>query len=321
MKRRPVSWMLVCAMLVVVFARPAVAQAQTGSLYGRVSDPAGTPVAGVTVTLEPISGAAPRSIVTGQDGAYDFADLPDDIFRLRFTKAGFRSLLHTGVVVLPDVRRELNATLSPDPSAAPASGQAAAAAALEPGDVAVALETPFGRIVIAVDTAKAPITAANFLRYVDGGFYDGGRFHRATRPDNYTPSPPNRPMMEIIQGGISPARQSEGFDPIPLERTSVTGLRHVAGTVSMARGTAADTARSDFFILLDDQPSLDFGGMRFDDGQGGAAFGRVIEGMDVVRRIQQQPVQGQSLAPPVEITKAARYTPGARSSGWFETPR
>ena len=73
----------------------------------------------------------------------------------------------------------------------------------------------------------------------------------------------------------------------------------------MARGTA-DTATSDFFILLDDQPSLDFGGMRFDDGQGAAAFGRVISGLDVVRRIQQQPVQGQNLTPPIPIISAKR---------------
>jgi peptidyl-prolyl cis-trans isomerase A (cyclophilin A) len=74
----------------------------------------------------------------------------------------------------------------------------------------------------------------------------------------------------------------------------------------MARGDQADTARSDFFICLDDQPSLDFGGKRFDDGQGAAAFGRVVAGMDVVRKIQQQPVQKQALTPAVPIKKAAR---------------
>lgn len=181
-----------------------------------------------------------------------------------------------------------------------------AAAGLGPGEVLVRLETPYGTIDLAIDTLRAPVTASNFLKYVDAGLYDGGRFHRATRPDNYTPAPPNRPMMEIIQGGINPDRRAEGFPAIPLERTSVTGLKHVIGTVSMARGNTADTARSDFFILLDDQPSLDFGGKRFDDGQGGAAFGRVVSGLDVVRKIQQQPVQGQSLTPPVPITKAYR---------------
>jgi peptidyl-prolyl cis-trans isomerase A (cyclophilin A) len=171
------------------------------------------------------------------------------------------------------------------------------------GVARVRLETSFGNITLAIDTKRAPVTSANFLKYVDAGLYNGGRFHRATRPDNYPPAPPNRPMMEIIQGGINP--QQKTFDPIPLERTSVTGLKHVAGTVSMARG-APDTARGDFFILLDDQPSLDFGGMRFDDGQGAAAFGRVIEGLDVVRKIQQQPVEKQALTPPVPIVKAVR---------------
>jgi len=184
---------------------------------------------------------------------------------------------------------------------------------LQPGEVLVRLETSVGAIDLAIDTTRAPVTSANFLKYVDGGLYDGGRFHRATRPDNYTPVPPNRPMMEVIQAGIDPARRSEGFPPIPLERTSVTGLKHVVGTVSMARSPSADSARSDFFICLDDQPSLDFGGLRFDDGQGAAAFGRVVSGMDVVRKIQQQPVEKQALTPPVAITKAARVQRDVRS--------
>lgn len=181
--------------------------------------------------------------------------------------------------------------------------------ALQPGEVLVRVETLFGAIDLAVDAKRAPVTAANFLKYVDGGFYDGGRFHRVTRADNYTPVLPNRPKMEIIQAGINPARRSEGFPAIALERTSVTGLKHVVGTVSMARAPAADSARSDFFICLDDQPSLDFGGLRFDDGQGAAAFGRVVAGMEVVRKINQQPAEKQVLAPPVTIAKAARVPP------------
>jgi len=184
----------------------------------------------------------------------------------------------------------------------------------DPGEVLVRIETSFGSIDVAVDGKHAPITAANFLKYVDGKFYDGGRFHRATRPDNYTPAPPDRPAMAIIQGGIDPGRRGEAFPAIPLERTSVTGLKHVVGTVSMARGVTADTARSDFFICLDDQPSLDFGGKRFDDAQGAAAFGRVVKGLDVIRRIQQQPTDEkaetamgkQTLAPPVTITRMSR---------------
>ena len=182
------------------------------------------------------------------------------------------------------------------------------------GEVLVRIETPLGSIDIAVDPKRAPITAANFLKYVDAGHYDGGRFHRATRPDNYTPAPPDRPAMAIIQGGTNPERRAERFPPIALERTSVTGLKHVVGTVSMARGAQADTAVSDFFICLDDQPSLDFGGRRFDDAQGAGAFGRVVNGLDVVRRIQEQPTNKdaetsmgrQTLTPPVPISKMSR---------------
>ena len=178
-------------------------------------------------------------------------------------------------------------------------------------EVLVRIETAFGNIDLAVDVARAPITAGNFLKYVDGGFYDGGRVHRATRADNYTPNLPNRPLLEIIQADINPARGGERFPSIPLERTSVTGLTHVVGTVSMPRGNDADSARSGFVIHLNDQPSLNHGGMRFDDGQGTAAFGRVVAGLDVVRIIQGRPVQGQSLAPPVEIRKAYRIrSPG-----------
>lgn len=190
------------------------------------------------------------------------------------------------------------------------AGMLAGPAAQQPkppaGEVPVRIETPFGNVDLAIDVARAPITAGNFLKYVDGGFYDGGRVHRATRADNYKPNLPNRPLLEIIQADINPARSGERFPPIPLERTSVTGLTHVVGTVSMPRGDAADSARSGFVIHLNDQPSLNHGGMRFDDGQGTAAFGRVVAGLDVVRTIQRQPVEGQSLTPPIEIKKAYR---------------
>jgi len=195
-----------------------------------------------------------------------------------------------------------------------ACSAAAAAQDKKADEVLVRIETALGSIDIAVDAKHAPITAANFLKYVDAKLFDGGRFHRVTRPDNYTPAPPDRPAMAIIQGGIDPARRSEGFPAIALERTSVTGLKHVVGTVSMARGAQADTARSDFFICLDEQPSLDFGGKRFDDAQGAAAFGRVVKGLDVVRRIQEQPTNKdadtpmgrQTLTAPVTITRMSR---------------
>jgi peptidyl-prolyl cis-trans isomerase A (cyclophilin A) len=188
------------------------------------------------------------------------------------------------------------------------AGHAAPQASLNPGEVLVRIETAFGVIDLAIDVRRAPVTAGNFLKYVNGGFYDGGRFHRATRADNYTPNLPNRPLLEIIQADINPARAGERFPPIPLERTTVTGLTHVVGTVSMPRSDV-DSARSGFVIHLNDQPSLNHGGMRFDDGQGTAAFGRVVAGIDAVREIQRQPVEGQRLAPPVEIRKAYVVAP------------
>ena len=189
----------------------------------------------------------------------------------------------------------------------------AALFAQSPAEVVVRVETTLGSFDIAVDVKRAPITAANFLKYVDAGLYTNGRFHRVTRPDNYKAAPPDRPMMELIQGGLGPEAKGKSFPPIPLERTSVTGIKHVAGVVSMARGTAdTATAASEFFVLLDDQPSLDFGGKRFPDAEGAAAFGRVVAGLDVVRKIQQQPVRTgegqnpQSLAEPVPITRIVR---------------
>jgi peptidyl-prolyl cis-trans isomerase A (cyclophilin A) len=108
----------------------------------------------------------------------------------------------------------------------------------------------------------------------------------------------------VIQGGLDPQR-SKQFPPIPLERTSETGLSHKDGTISMARGDP-DTATSDFFICVGDQPELDFGGKRNPDGQGFAAFGKVVRGMNVVRLIQTARAQGQRLTPPIQILDITR---------------
>jgi peptidyl-prolyl cis-trans isomerase A (cyclophilin A) len=178
----------------------------------------------------------------------------------------------------------------------------AAGASATAAPVIVDLQTDLGKIVIEVDVARAPITAANFLQYVDEGRYDGGRFHRTVRLDN---QPGKTVFIEVIQAGVRTDMVPADHAPIPLERTSKTGLRHRDGTVSMARD-GADTATSDFFICIGDQPSLDFGGKRNPDGQGFGAFGRVLEGMDTVRKIQAAPADGQGLTPPVRILKASR---------------
>jgi len=171
--------------------------------------------------------------------------------------------------------------------------------------VTVVIETTAGTITAEIDQARAPISAANFLRYVDQKMYDGGRFHRAVRLDNQVRQDVK---IEVVQAGRDPerAKAEAGFGPITLERTSATGLRHVDGALSMARG-GPDTATSDFFICVGDQPSLDFGGARNADGQGFAAFGRVVGGMDVVRRIQAGATNDrEALLAPVVIRRITR---------------
>ena len=169
----------------------------------------------------------------------------------------------------------------------------------------IAIETALGVIEVELEPARAPVTVASFLKYIDEGLYDGGRFHRAVTLDNQVR---NDVKIEVIQGGCSPESVSKtrGYGPIVLERTSVTGLKHVDGTISMARGSNPDSAVSDFFICVNDQPSLDFGGSRSADRQGFAAFGRVVRGMDVVRAIQQAPAPGERLTPPIQILKIYR---------------
>jgi peptidyl-prolyl cis-trans isomerase A (cyclophilin A) len=168
--------------------------------------------------------------------------------------------------------------------------------------VRVTIQTELGNIELEVDSARAPRTAANFLRYVDAGRYEGGRFHRTVTMAN---QPTNNVKIEVIQWSAAPRGDREAFPPIELERTSVTGLKHVDGTISMARG-GPNTATSDVFICIGDQPSLDFGGARNPDGQGFAAFGRVISGMDIVRRIQASSANGQTLTPPIGILNIVR---------------
>jgi peptidyl-prolyl cis-trans isomerase A (cyclophilin A) len=165
--------------------------------------------------------------------------------------------------------------------------------------VVVVLITSLGNIEVELDNARAPITTANFLRLVAGGGYDGGVFHRTVTASN---QPNSKIKIAVIQAGPNPA-ETHAETPIKLERTTLTGIKHKDGTISMAR-SAPDTATADFFICVGDQPQLDFGGQRNPDGQGFAAFGKVISGMDVVRKINQSAADGQKLAPPVQILKA-----------------
>ncbi len=164
----------------------------------------------------------------------------------------------------------------------------------------VEIITEFGTIEIELEVNKAPITVANFLRYVESGLYKDIGFYRTVTLDN---QPNDSVKIEVIQGGLSMNRLLQAdspYPPIPMERTNLTGLKHLNGTLSMARLTP-DSACSEFFICVNDQPELDFGGKRNPDGQGFAAFGQVVSGMEVVRQIQKCPAEGQNLTPPIKI--------------------
>ena len=173
----------------------------------------------------------------------------------------------------------------------------------QPAPVRVALETQAGRIVVEVDVARAPITAANFLRYVDARRLDGTDFYRAMKTG---------PESGLVQAGVRDA--SRLFPPITHEPTSQTGLSHVDGALSMAR-FAAGSAAADFSIMVGPQLYLDAGPGSGGDGLGYAVFGRVVEGMDVVRRILaaptssiegEGPMRGQMLSPRIRILTARR---------------
>ena len=179
-------------------------------------------------------------------------------------------------------------------------------AAAEP--VRVEMMTSKGNIVIELYPDQAPVTAGNFLKLVDDGDLDGAGFYRVVTYENDRGSP----KIEVIQGGLRD--EGEGFDTIAHETTEETGIRHTDGVISMARDQVG-TASTEFFICIGDQPGLDFGETRNPDGQGFAAFGRVVDGMDTVRRINglsadaesySEYTQGQILSEPVTITSVRR---------------
>jgi len=174
------------------------------------------------------------------------------------------------------------------------------------------MKTSAGDITLELYPEAAPITVANFLRYVDGGYYDSGRFYRVVRLDNQAQ---NNIKIEVVQGGLMPDENGGPFPPIIHETTEDTGILHTDGVISMARSEPG-SATSEFFICINNQPELDFGGMRNPDGQGFATFGKVTSGMDVVRQIQAMPTDtpeevleytsGQILLQPVSIESIVR---------------
>jgi peptidyl-prolyl cis-trans isomerase A (cyclophilin A) len=162
----------------------------------------------------------------------------------------------------------------------------------------VMIQTDMGTMSVALALDHAPLTVCNFLSYATDGDYDGGSFFRTVVRETNTANPN---PIDVIQAATPRGSDDDSRPPITLERTRDTGLKHRAGTISMARG-GPDTATSSFFIVTQDTPSLDFGGARNPDGQGFAAFGRLISGLDIARRIQMSPANGEEqLTPPIAI--------------------
>ena len=157
------------------------------------------------------------------------------------------------------------------------------------------IETTKGSIIVEVYPEKAPVTVANFLKYVDAGLYDNTTFFRVCTPENEAD---REIKIQVIQA--ADLNEEITFPPIQLETTEMTGIKHINGTLSMARNEP-HTATSSFFICINDQPELDFQGKRNPDGQGFGAFGKVIQGMDVVLKIQTQENIEQQLLKPVII--------------------
>jgi len=193
----------------------------------------------------------------------------------------------------------------------PAQARAQDANRPSPGFVRVRLVTSAGAIVLALDARRAPKTTANFLAYVDDGRFDGIDFYRAARKKV-------APRFGFIQGGIRTDARRILPGSVPLERTDRTGLRHLDGTISMARGANPDSAAGNFSIMVGPMPSLDAEGQY----PGYAAFGRVVAGMDVVKRILalptgggSGPMKGQMILKPVTILRTERLDGTPKPTG------
>lgn len=169
----------------------------------------------------------------------------------------------------------------------------------------VLIETALGDLLLELYPQQAPITVQNFLRYIEENRFAQATFHRVVRMDN---QPNNEFKIEVIQGGLKEDNHPLNLLPISHETTQQTGIRHTNGVISMARNEPG-SAQSDFFICIGDQPELDFGGRRNPDGQGFAAFGKIIEGMEVVHKIHLSPARGQSLQPAIVIRRFSVINP------------
>ena len=161
----------------------------------------------------------------------------------------------------------------------------------------VVISTEFGDITVELYPDKAPVTVHNFLLYVNENRFKDASFYRVVTMEN---QPDNDIKIEVIQGGNYDDDHPDSLPPIIHETTDQTGILHKNGVISMAR-MGPGTANDDIFICIGDQPELDYGGKRNPDGQGFAAFGKVVKGMDVVHKIHQVHAPEQWLEDGIKI--------------------
>ena len=168
----------------------------------------------------------------------------------------------------------------------------------------IEIQTEKGNIELELFADKAPKTVAAFLSYIDSGFFENSNFYRVLNLEN---QPSNAPKTELIQGGIwkTNITKAQSIPGISHESTQQTGIKHTDGVISLAR-SAPGTAGTEFFICLGKQPGLDFGGENIADKQGFSAFGRVVKGMTVLRKIYRQRENEQYFKPPIAIYKMVR---------------
>ncbi|HVZ98235.1 MAG TPA: peptidylprolyl isomerase [Chitinophagaceae bacterium] len=171
---------------------------------------------------------------------------------------------------------------------------------------AVKIETSYGDIIVELYPDKAPKTVAAFLSYVDAGYYKGGSFYRVLKSED---QPSSSFKSDLIQGGIwqTKNKMQTGIPGIPLETTQQTGLHHHDGTISLAR-LGPNTGSTEFFILIGDEAGkdYDYGGDANEDKQGFAAFGQVVDGMEVVKQIHEQPDYNTSFTQPIAISNIVK---------------
>ena len=285
---------------VVLLAGSIVAQAPAGAIAGKVVDRYASAFLGIVVTLTGPASTDLQTVVTDAAGTYEFANVPDGTYRLEFRRLGYCPETQDDIVVAKGVHVKVNAKVAEPATHGRCEDQT--------GQLVVRLETTLGVIDIAVNASAAPATAVNFLKLVYAHAYDGGRFYRATTGGNMHTAP-NQPF-EFVEAGIDPARRAAGPTPIPLERAEATGMQPSAGTAAMVWGGQASPTTDLVIVLVNNQPSASFSdnnAFREGNGSGAAApFGGVLAGLDVVRRIQQQPMDVQTLRTPVTILRAYR---------------